>query len=223
MPTIPKISSPQVLSHSVTNRMTRFMTANQAINANTMYQGCRHTIEFSVRDYDAFCRAAQSVGMTCGNIPHWSRGRGNPHSARGGRQIIRVQPASSLNFQILYFIGLYPAQAAYQHHYSPAGPNNHLLAGEPRDRGSESRRPSYACPQILGPCPGAGRRSPSGLEPNMLLARVRKIDERIHKFWQAREIAFPQRGNRILPAGRRGSMNPGRQSVGRWRRRCSCL
>jgi hypothetical protein len=64
---------------------------------------------------------------------------------------------------------------------------------------------------------------PQGLEPNMLLARVRKIDERIHKFWQAREIAFPQRGNRILPAGRRGSMNPGRQSVGRWRRRCSCL
>jgi hypothetical protein len=43
---------------------------------------------------------------------------------------------------------------------------------------------------------------PQGLELKMLLARVRKIDERIHKFWQAPEIAFPQRGNRICrPAG----------------------
>jgi len=41
MPTISKARSPQVLSHAVTNCAARFMTANQAINANTMYQGWR--------------------------------------------------------------------------------------------------------------------------------------------------------------------------------------
>src|SRR6516165_8451128 len=47
MPTISKAKSPQVLSHAVTNCAARFMTANQAINANTMYQGWRHTMVFS--------------------------------------------------------------------------------------------------------------------------------------------------------------------------------
>jgi hypothetical protein len=39
------------------------MTANQAINANTMYQGWRHTIEFSVRDFAPWRGFVEGRGM----------------------------------------------------------------------------------------------------------------------------------------------------------------